>query len=45
MWCLYEDENGMRGGNEYANQAKRKGEQHIFALESDSGHLHLEIFF
>lgn len=31
------EENGMRGGNEYANQAKRKGEQHIFALESDSG--------
>ena len=31
------EENGMRGGNEYANQAKLKNEKHIFALESDEG--------
>lgn len=31
------EENGMRGGNEYANQATLKKEQHIFALESDAG--------
>ena len=31
------EENGMRGGNKYAEEAKRKGENHIFALESDSG--------
>ena len=31
------EENGMRGGNEYANQARIKGEKHVFALESDSG--------
>lgn len=31
------EENGLRGGNKYAAEAKRKGENHIFALESDSG--------
>ena len=31
------EENGMRGGNKYAEEVKRKGENHIFALESDSG--------
>lgn len=31
------EENGMRGGNKYAEEAKQKGENHIFALESDSG--------
>jgi hypothetical protein len=31
------EENGMRGGNEYAKVAKQKGEKHVFALESDSG--------
>ena len=31
------EENGLRGGNKYAEEAKRKGENHIFALESDSG--------
>ena len=31
------EENGMRGGNKYADEAKRKKENHIFALESDSG--------
>ena len=31
------EENGLRGGNKYAEVAKSKNENHIFALESDSG--------
>jgi hypothetical protein len=31
------EENGLRGGNKYAEEAKRKGETHRFALESDAG--------
>ena len=31
------EENGLRGGNKYAEMAKEKGEKHVFALESDSG--------
>ena len=31
------EENGLRGGNKYAEDAKAKNEQHIFALESDAG--------
>ncbi len=31
------EENGLRGGNAYAEQAKNKKENHIFALESDAG--------
>jgi len=31
------EENGSRGGKKYADEVKRKGEHHIFALESDSG--------
>ncbi len=31
------EENGLRGGTEYAAEAKKKQEDHIFALESDSG--------
>lgn len=31
------EENGLRGGNKYAEEAKTKGEKHIFALESDAG--------
>lgn len=31
------EENGLRGGKEYAEVAKAKGEKHIAALESDSG--------
>jgi carboxypeptidase Q len=31
------EENGLRGGNKYAEEAKAKGERHIFALESDNG--------
>jgi len=31
------EENGLRGGKKYASEAKQKNEEHIFALESDSG--------
>lgn len=31
------EENGLRGGNEYASQAKLKNEKHIMAMESDRG--------
>ncbi|MAU17072.1 MAG: peptidase M28 family protein [Muricauda sp.] len=31
------EENGLRGGNKYAEVAKSKNEQHVFALESDAG--------
>jgi len=31
------EENGLRGGNKYAEVAKQKGENHVFALESDAG--------
>lgn len=31
------EENGLRGGNKYAEVAKQKNEKHIFALESDAG--------
>lgn len=31
------EENGSRGGNKYAGEAKTKNEKHIFALESDGG--------
>ncbi len=31
------EENGVRGGNVYADSALSKGERHIFALESDAG--------
>ncbi|MEQ9302321.1 MAG: M20/M25/M40 family metallo-hydrolase, partial [Marinoscillum sp.] len=31
------EENGLRGGKAYADVAREKGEQHIAALESDSG--------
>lgn len=31
------EENGLRGGTKYADEAKAKGEKHIFALESDAG--------
>lgn len=35
MWM--NEENGLRGGREYARAAEKKGENHIAALESDSG--------
>jgi hypothetical protein len=31
------EENGLRGGNKYAEEAKSKSEKHVFALESDAG--------
>ncbi|GAA4816658.1 M20/M25/M40 family metallo-hydrolase [Litoribaculum gwangyangense] len=31
------EENGLRGGRKYAEVAKQKDENHVFALESDSG--------
>jgi hypothetical protein len=31
------EENGLRGGGKYAEEAKAKKEKHIFALESDAG--------
>ncbi len=31
------EENGLRGATKYSEEAKRKGENHVFALESDSG--------
>ncbi|MEG9328500.1 M20/M25/M40 family metallo-hydrolase [Salinimicrobium catena] len=31
------EENGLRGGNKYAEVAREKNENHIFALESDAG--------
>lgn len=31
------EENGLRGGRKYAEEARAKGENHVFALESDSG--------
>ena len=31
------EENGLRGGRKYAEEAKKNGERHVFALESDSG--------
>ncbi len=31
------EENGLRGGNKYAEVAQSKQENHVFALESDSG--------
>lgn len=31
------EENGLRGGNKYAEVAKNKNETHVFALESDAG--------
>jgi hypothetical protein len=31
------EENGLRGGTKYADEAQAKNEKHIFALESDAG--------
>jgi carboxypeptidase Q len=31
------EENGSKGGEKYTEEAKAKGEKHIFALESDAG--------
>ncbi len=31
------EENGLRGGNKYADEAKLKNEKHVMAMESDGG--------
>lgn len=31
------EENGLRGANKYAEEAKAKNEKHVFAIESDAG--------
>lgn len=31
------EENGLRGGTKYTDEAKAKNEKHVFALESDAG--------
>ena len=31
------EENGLKGGTKYAEEAKAKNEKHVFALESDAG--------
>ncbi|MBI2967858.1 MAG: M20/M25/M40 family metallo-hydrolase [Bacteroidetes bacterium] len=35
MWM--NEENGLRGGEEYAKRARQKNEKHILAIESDAG--------
>ncbi|WP_417428873.1 M20/M25/M40 family metallo-hydrolase [Halpernia sp.] len=35
--CFANEENGAKGAKKYAEEAKRKNEKHLFALESDSG--------
>lgn len=35
--CFANEENGVRGGNQYAENVKKNNEKHIFAIESDGG--------
>lgn len=35
--CFANEENGVRGGNQYAENIQKKNEKHIFAIESDGG--------
>lgn len=35
--CYANEENGAKGGEKYAQEAKAKNEKHIFAIESDAG--------
>jgi len=35
--CFANEENGVRGGNTYADNIQKKKEKHIFAIESDGG--------
>ena len=35
--CFANEENGVKGGDQYAENIKKKNEKHIFALESDGG--------
>ena len=35
--CFANEENGVKGGNTYAETAKKNNEKHLFAIESDAG--------
>ena len=35
--CFANEENGVRGGNTYADNIQKKNEKHIFGIESDGG--------
>jgi Zn-dependent M28 family amino/carboxypeptidase len=35
--CFANEENGVKGGNKYAENIKKNNEKHIFAIESDGG--------
>lgn len=35
--CFANEENGVRGGKTYAENLKKSGEKHLFAIESDGG--------
>lgn len=35
--CYANEENGVRGGNTYADNIQKKNEKHIFGIESDGG--------
>ncbi|UFH32391.1 M20/M25/M40 family metallo-hydrolase [Chryseobacterium sp. C-71] len=35
--CFANEENGVKGGQQYGKSVKEKGEKHLFALESDAG--------
>lgn len=35
--CFANEENGVRGGNQYADNIKKNNEKHLFAMESDGG--------
>ncbi|WHF52696.1 M20/M25/M40 family metallo-hydrolase [Chryseobacterium gotjawalense] len=35
--CFANEENGVRGGNQYAANIKKNNEKHLFAIESDGG--------
>ena len=35
--CFANEENGVKGGNKYAENVKKNNEKHIFAIETDGG--------
>jgi hypothetical protein len=35
--CFANEENGVKGGNQYAENVKKNNEKHLFAIESDGG--------
>jgi hypothetical protein len=35
--CFANEENGVKGGNKYAENVKNKNENHLFAIETDGG--------